>query len=257
MEQTETGVNSVAQAHSFGAAASIYRAGRPPYPADAVQWLLPTGADRVLDLGAGSGQLTRSLIEHIPNVVAVEPSVGMREEFTLALPDTPVHAGSAERIPLDDESVDAVLVAQAWHWVDPVLAVPEVARVLRSGGQLGLLWNIRDERVDWVAELGQIMRTGDEIDMRTDRPNVGPPFAELERADFEWTFRLTRSGLLDLVASRSYIITMDPVSRAKVLARIDALVDRHPDLAGRDEIALPYVTRCSRTRKAIAIEPPA
>ncbi|NLU61309.1 class I SAM-dependent methyltransferase [Rhodococcus sp. HNM0563] len=245
------------QARSFGAAASAYRTGRPSYPSEAVRWLLPTGADRVLDLGAGSGQLTRSLIEHVPDIVAVEPSAGMREEFTLALPDTPVHAGSAEHIPLDDESVDAVLVAQAWHWVDPVLAVPEVARVLRSGGQLGLLWNVRDERVDWVAEMGEIMRTSEEIDMRTDNPIVGPPFAELERADFEWTFRLTRSGLLDLVASRSYIITMDPVSRAKVLARVEALVDSHPDLAGRDGIDLPYITRCSRTRKAITIEPPA
>src|SRR5580692_7460527 len=106
------------QASSFGAAAATYERGRPPYPPEAVDWLLPDGATRVLDLGAGTGKLTRQLHDRGLDVIAVEPSAGMREELTRAVPGVAAYAGSAEEIPLPGSSVDAVLVAQAWHWVD-------------------------------------------------------------------------------------------------------------------------------------------
>ncbi len=140
------------QATSFGAAAAAYERGRPPYPAEAIDWLLPPGAARVLDVGAGTGKLTRQLAQRGLDVLAVEPLAGMRDQLARAVPGVPVYPGTAEDIPLPDGSVDAVLAAQAWHWVDPVRAVPEVARVLVPGGQLGLAWNVRDERVDWVAQ---------------------------------------------------------------------------------------------------------
>jgi SAM-dependent methyltransferase len=233
------------QASSFGAAAAAYERGRPPYPAEAVDWLLPEGATRVLDLGAGTGKLTRQLLDRGLDVTAVEPSEGMREQLAHAVPGVPVHAGSAEEIPLPDHSVDAVLVAQAWHWVDRSRAVPEVARVLVPGGRLGLVWNIRDEREDWVAELGRILHDPGEHE-RPDRGIVGPPFGPVERCDVEWMHRLSRDELIDMAASRSYVITMTDQERATVLGRVAHLADTRLGVAGTGELVLPYVTECYR-----------
>jgi SAM-dependent methyltransferase len=233
------------QASSFGAAAAAYERGRPPYPPEAVDWLLPQGASRVLDLGAGTGKLTRQLLDRGLDVVAVEPSEGMREQLARAVPGAAVYAGSAEEIPLPDRSVDAVLAAQAWHWVDRGRAVPEVARVLVPGGRLGLVWNIRDEREDWVAELGRILHDpGDH--QRGDRGIIGPPFGPVEHRDVEWTHQLSRDELIDLAASRSYVITMTDQERAAVLAGVARLADRRLGPAGAGELALPYVTECYR-----------
>jgi len=161
-------------------------------------------------------------------------------------------AGSAERIPLPGRSVDAVLVAQAWHWVDPVVAVPEVARVLQPGGLLGLLWNIRDERADWVAELGAALRRSDGPQSASNTvssaPLVGPPFGPVERHDVEWVHHISPDALIDMVASRSYVITLPSADRAALLSEVRRLIQTYPALAGADEIALPYVTRCWRAK---------
>jgi SAM-dependent methyltransferase len=244
-----------AQAASFGAAAAAYERGRPPYPPRGIGWLLPGGAAHVLDLGAGTGKLTRQLRDLGLDVTAVEPSERMREQLRQAVPGVAALAGTAERIPLPDRSVDAVLVAQAWHWVQPAAAVPEVARVLAPGGWLGLLWNIRDEREDWVARLGTIMRGNrDGTDGSypgtaeiSQAPPVGPPFGPVERRDVEWVHRLSPGSLTDMVASRSYVITLPAADREALLSEVRHLVRTHPALAGADEIALPYVTRCWRT----------
>ena len=235
------------QASSFGAAAAAYERGRPPYPPAAVDWLLPAGASRVLDLGAGTGKLTRQLRDRGLDVIAVEPSGGMREQLARAVPGVPVHAGSAEDIPLAEHSVDAVLVAQAWHWVDRSRAVPEVARVLVPGGRLGLVWNIRDEREDWVAELSRILYdSGSGSHGREDRGIIGPPFGPVEHSEVEWTHRLSRDELIDMAASRSYVITLPDQERAAVLAGVADLADSRPGLADTGELVLPYVTECYR-----------
>ena len=199
----------------------------------------------MLDLGAGTGKLTRQLHERGLDVVAVEPSAGMRELLAAAVPAVTLLEGTAEAIPLPDHSVDVVLVAQAWHWVDPSRAVPEVARVLSPGGRLGLIWNIRDEREDWVRQLGQTMH-GDE-DPRAPAPVVGWPFAPPQRRDVGWNFRASPAALIDLVASRSYVITRAPAERDALLAEVRQLLATHPDLAGATEILVPYVTECYRT----------
>jgi SAM-dependent methyltransferase len=242
-----------AQAASFGAAAGAYERGRPPYPPEAIDWLLPAGAVQVIDLGAGTGKLTRQLAGRGLDVTAVEPSEGMREQLARAVPGVRALAGTGERIPLPGRSVDAVLVAQAWHWVDPAQAVPEVARVLRPGGRLGLIWNVRDERADWVAGLGAILRQSDGSHAISGTvsaaPQVGPPFGPLERRDIEWVHHLSPDALIDMVVSRSYVITMPAADREKLLNELRHLIRTHPALAGAGEIALPYVTRCWRTRQ--------
>lgn len=241
------------QAASFGGVAAAYERGRPSYPPAALDWLLPPGASRVLDLGAGTGKLTRRLRERHLDVLAVEPSPQMRAEFSRVLPDVRVLDGRAEALPLPDAAadpdaaVDVVLVAQAWHWVDAERAVPEVARVLAPGGRLGLLWNVRDERQDWVRRLGEIIHAGREAEPMDTDPTVGAPFGPVERFTVEWTAQLAPQAVVDLVASRSQVSTMPAPRRRAVLVRVRDLLEHHPELAGRDEVRLPYLTRCTRT----------
>ncbi len=231
---------------SFGPAAAAYERGRPSYPPEAIDWLLPVGARDVLDLGAGTGKLTTRLVERGLDVVAVDPIAEMLEVLRTSLPDTPALLGTAEEIPLADNSVDAVLVAQAWHWFDPERAIPEVARVLRPGGLLGLVWNTRDERLGWVRELGRIIgRDGDPV---RDKVTLPQPFTGLQRHQVEWTNYLTPQALIDLVASRSYCITSPTDVRTKTLGQVRDLLTTHPALANTNGLALPYVTVCVRAR---------
>jgi len=206
-------------ANSFGAVADVYERGRPQYPAEAIDWLVPAHATRV---------------------------AGMREQLRRAAPGVPVLGGTGERIPLADHSVDGVLVAQAWHWFDPERAVPEVARVLAPGGRLGLLWNRRVEDEDWVADLSTVIGSRGTPGSGRHFPDIGPPFGVVERRSVEWLHRLSRAEMTDWVASRSYVITLPDAQRRRVLGQVRDLIDTHPALAGDDEIALHMVTHCSR-----------
>lgn len=228
-----------ARSLSFGSEAAAYERGRPSYPPEAIDWLLPDGAQDVLDLGAGTGKLTTRLVERGLDVIAVDPIPEMLELLSNSLPDTPALLGTAEEIPLADNSVDAVLVAQAWHWFDPERAVKEVSRVLRPGGRLGLVWNTRDERSGWVKDLGRII--GPEHDPNSEVA-LGEPFGEIERHQVEWTSYLTPQALIDLVASRSYCITSPERVRTQTLEQVRELLSTHPALAHSSGLALPYVT---------------
>ncbi|MCV7077775.1 class I SAM-dependent methyltransferase [Mycobacterium szulgai] len=228
------------RSRSFGSAAAAYERGRPSYPPEAIDWLLPATARDVLDLGAGTGKLTTRLVERGLDVVAVDPIPEMLEVLSASLPETVALLGTAEEIPLADNSVDAVLVAQAWHWVDPARAIPEVARVLRPGGRLGLVWNVRDERLGWVRELGDIIgRDGDPV---RDKVTLPEPFTEVERCQVEWTNYLTPQALIDLVASRTYCIASPAEVRTKTLDQVRQLLATHSALANSAGLALPYVT---------------
>ena len=236
-------------AASFGAAAEAYDRGRPAYPEAALDWLLPAGGRplRVLDLGAGTGKLTRQLAGRGLDVVAVDPSPGMLDQLRRASPGIPALVGSAEAIPLDAGSVDLVVVAQAWHWMDPVRAVPEVARVLKPGGRLGLLWNCREPRQNgWTADLARLMGRLGWMEDNSDDPPVGPPFGALARHDVAWSQPVTAEGLLDLVASRSYVIVLPPDERARVLDAVRAIAADEPGFAAGGQVPMPYITRCSR-----------
>ena len=233
-----------ARSLSFGSEAAAYERGRPSYPPEAIDWLLPSGARDVLDLGAGTGKLTTRLVERGLEVVAVDPIAEMLELLSSALPNTPALLGTAEQIPLPDSHVDAVLVAQAWHWFDPERAVAEVARVLRPGGRLGLVWNTRDERLGWVKDLGRII--GHENDPFTEEVSLPEPFTDVERHHVEWTNYLTPQALIDLVASRSYCITSPAEVRTRTLEQVRELLATHPALANSSGLALPYITVCIR-----------
>ncbi|MFD8378176.1 methyltransferase domain-containing protein [Streptomyces sp. NPDC059679] len=229
------------QAGSFGAAADAYERGRPPYPPEAVAWLVPDRARIVVDLGAGTGKLTRALRAPGRDVVAVEPSAGMREQFSQVLPDVRVLDGTGESIPIPDSSVDTLVCAQAWHWVNPERAVPEVARVLRPGGRLGLVWNSRDVSVPWVAELDRILRdyaAAPTEDRQVER--VGAPFGSVERQDFRWSHPMTAGEVMAMIGSRSYVITLEPAIREELLARVRTLLD------AKRPTEMSYVTECYR-----------
>jgi SAM-dependent methyltransferase len=233
---------------SFGSQAAAYERGRPSYPPEAVDWLLaPTDtwvARDVLDLGAGTGKLTTRLVERGLQVIAVDPIAEMLEMLRTALPDTPALLGSAEQIPLPDNAVDAVLVAQAWHWFDPERAVAEIARVLRPGGRLGVLWNTRDERSGWVKDFGRIV--GLEHDRDNATVDLPEPFTDIATHQVEWTNYITREALIDYVASRSYCITSPAEVRTRTLDEVRELLVSHPSLANATGLAMPYITVCIR-----------
>jgi len=232
---------------AFGTAAADYVAGRPDYPAEAVAWLLGD-AREVADVGAGTGKLTAALVAAGAHVTAVEPDAGMLDALRREVPQAVPLQGTAEHLPLADAVVDAVVLGQAWHWVDVPAASAEAARVLRPGGVLGLVWNVRDASEGWPAALGAIMHSSAaEEAIETDAIVVDPPFGPLARREWSWTRPMTVESVLAMAASRSYLIALEPDERAAVLERIRALLASHPDTAGRPEFAMPYTTVAFRT----------
>ena len=228
-----------------GVLAEQYERARPTYAAEAVALLtrelgLAPGR-RVLDLAAGTGKLTRLLAGTGADVVAVEPLAAMRDAFAGAVPGVEILEGTAEAIPLPDASVDAVTVAQAFHWFDPPPALAELARVLRPGGGLALLWNERDESVPWVAELSEAMH------WTSERPYDGTTdWAAIVAGDGRFTPLRTETVrfeqdvdvdlLCERVASSSYVAVMADCERIALLERVRAVVDGFPPT-----FALPYV----------------
>ena len=239
-----------ARSRSFGSVAAGYAAHRPTYPPDAVAFLLGRERPlRVVDLGAGTGLLTAVVRELGHHPLAVDPSAEMLAELTARLPDVETAVGSAESIPAEDASVDAVVAGQAAHWFDAAPAAREIRRVLRPGGVLGLIWNSRDERVPWVAALGAALAAearGHEADQ-----GVVDDFAAALSADVRVTEsvvvqRVTPEQVVDGIATRSYVAVMDDDGRADFLGRIRSLLAGHPDTRDRRELDLPYVTRAYR-----------
>ena len=230
------------RAESFGAVADAYERARPGYPREAVAWIA-ADAHEILDLGAGTGKLTRGLVALGRAVVAVEPSPEMAAQLSQAVPAARVFAGTAEAIPLPEASVDAVVAGQAYHWFDPPRALPEIARVLRPSGRLGLVWNSRDETVPWVARLSELLAQGAWGEGPEQSIEVSGLFGPVERAEFRLEQPLDRGSLLELVRSASGVAVLDEAARREVLAAVGRLFDA---AATRGEVVLPYVTRCFR-----------
>lgn len=249
----EDSTQTNAHARSFGAVADAYDRSRPSYPEEAATWLVGTKQSRVLELGAGTGRLTEHLLAAGHDVLATDPLPQMLTHLRRRLPDAHVAVGTAESIPAPSRSVDVVVCAQAFHWFDHPLALAEIARVLRPGGVLALVWNARDEGIPWVRKLGALMGGGDNRADLADPLRNSEIFGFVESREFSFWQSLRRPDLLDLVSSRSYVAVLPEDERAGLLARVGALYDDYG--RGPDGMQLRYLTRCYRT--TVTNQPPA
>jgi len=246
---------------SFGAAAAAYAEHRPDYAQAAVRWALePAPGPRVLDLGAGAGKLTATLVALGAEVIAVEPDPAMLTELRRALPAVRALPGSAEAIPLPDASVDAVLAGNAMHWFDLAVAGPEIARVLAPGGILAGLWNVIDNRVEWAAGLERVSGSaaiGPRDTLSSWRaatadmhlPNIGVArFGSPEQAEFPHGQRRTADSLVATIATRAGMLVMPNQDREATLGRIRAFLASSPETAC-GEFTLPMLTGVLRVRR--------
>lgn len=237
---------------SFGSVADAYDRARPSYPEDAARWLTGDGRLNVLELGAGTGQLTETLVAQGHRVIATDPSPEMLGRLRERVTPYSVGISGAEAIPAPNRSVDVVVCAQSFHWFDQTRALPEIARVLRPGGFLALVWNMRDPSIPWVRRLGEAIGDNEGADTDLVAPvRESPLFDEIAERTFRCWQDLRKEGLLDLARSRSAIATLDEEARIERLARVARMYD---DLGrGPDGLRLPYLTRCYRAR---VIHPP-
>jgi len=241
------GIDDVA-ARGFQAGAAAYELARPGYPDEAIALLGAelgvTAGTRTCDLAAGTGKLTRRLVELGTAVVAVEPVDGMRDQLRRAVPEVEAVDGTAEAIPLPDASVDVVTVAQAFHWFDAPAALAEIARVLKPGGGLALLWNERDDATAWVAEMSRLIRWHERTVSRYQHVDwaevvaASHRFTPLEERSIRWGQPMTREVLADRVRSISYIAVMPSTERERLAAEVASLASRLPE-----PFELPYVCR--------------
>jgi SAM-dependent methyltransferase len=239
--------------HGFETAAPIYERARPNYPAPAIRFLGRTlhlgPGTTVVEIGSGTGKFTRALAPLGAARVAIEPTAGMRAVFRRAVPDVPVVDGTAEAIPLPDGFADAVVCAQAFHWFRPRPALREIARVLRPGGGLGLVWNVRNESAGWSRELTRLMRPyGWRSPAHRDRRwqptfrDPSSPFGPLHRKDFPHAQRGPPPQFVERVLSVSAVAVQPAAERRRIAARVRALLRKHPETRGRSVLEMPYTT---------------
>ena len=242
---------------SFGGAAAAYAEHRPDYAEAAVRWALEPVWDRrpvrVVDIGAGTGKLTATLVGLGAEVTAVEPDPQMLAELRRAMPEVRSVPGSAEEMPLPDASVNAVLAGQAMHWFDLDRAMPEIARVLRPGGVLAGLWNVDDNRVGWVADLAEMSKRKASITLLRWREGAGRSrqqrlletgsrvFHAAEEGEFGHGQARTADSLLATIATHSHLLVMDEAERAGLLARVRDFLRSQPETSN-GEFTLPMVT---------------
>jgi len=250
----------VLRGSSFGAAADAYAEHRPGYAEAGVRWALePVWARRplrVIDLGAGTGKLTSTLTRLGAEVTAVEPDPKMLAVLQRDMEEVAsvrVRPGRAEDIPVPDGAADAVVAGQAMHWFDMDRALPEIARVLSPGGVLAGLWNVDDDRVDWVAELARMSKHNSSVTLL--RWREGTPDSRQERlltegseffgdaqvGEFEHGHARTADSLVAMIATHSHFLVMDETERTRLLAQVRDFLRNRPETSA-GEFVMPMVT---------------
>lgn len=229
---------------------------RPGYPPEAVSVLAPGSGRDVVDVGAGTGKLTRALLAHGHRVVAVEPSADMRATLTRSVPGLRVVAGTGEDTGLAAACADAVTYAQAWHWTDAEAAGREAARLLRAGGTLGMVWNMFDTETAWMTDLERAMHAS----LRAWRPEPaggvaalepGGPFGPRHREVVRWTDVVPLADLRLQVRTRSYYLEGTPQERAQIDDAVAQAISVHfPGAAQDTDVEVPYVTTVDRYERA-------
>jgi SAM-dependent methyltransferase len=241
------------RALSFGEEAASYDAYRPRYPRDAVEWVLQAATRTVrdvADVGAGTGALTSLLVAMDLDVTALDADEQMLDQLQRSLPGVKTIVAPAERLVLDDSSVDAVTVAQAFHWFDPVAAAQEFSRVLRPGGVVGLFWNLRDDRADWWAALRPIINGPDWERSGADEAlaELAQVFPNVERHEFPHVTPMTHERIVNLANTFSFVRLRDDAE--ELLAQVRVVLATHPDTKDREIIEVPYVTAAYRVAVA-------
>jgi SAM-dependent methyltransferase len=235
----------------FGTEAGAYERSRPSYPSDAVDWLtagLALGPGvRVADLAAGTGKFTRLLVPTGATVIAIEPVAGMWQQFRSTSPAVPIVAGTAERLPIAGAALDAVTVAQAFHWFDAEAAFAELARVVRPGGRVGIVWNARDRSVAWVDQVWGIMDRvekeapwRDHDAWRESALGNRPGFGDLRTATFHHDQRLPPDLVVERFRGVSHVAALPDADKERILDEVRHVLATHPETVGRSELAIPY-----------------
>jgi ubiquinone/menaquinone biosynthesis C-methylase UbiE len=246
-----TDIHPVA-AEGFRAGAAAYVEGRPDYPVEIEDWLihdLELGRGKTaLDLAAGTGKFSPRLLATGATVIAVEPVQAMLDQLIRRLPEVDARNGSAQQIPLEDSSVDAVVCAQSFHWFATPEALKEIRRVLKPGGALGLVWNVRDDSVPWVAALGRIMNPfeGDAPRFHSQKWRDVFPAAGFTRLA-ESRFSHAHTGppekvIIDRILSVSFMAALSPEQRADVTSQLKNIIASYPELSQKAEVTFPYET---------------
>jgi SAM-dependent methyltransferase len=248
-----------ARALSFGSIAEEYDRFRPGPPPEAVEWVLDGRRGLAVEVGAGTGALTRELVRRVDRLVAVEPDRRMGGVLAARLEGVPVVVGRAEELPLVEGTADAVVGSSMWHWVDPERGAREAARALRSGGVFGLMWSGPDRSEDWLAELIAGPGMDDEAlaaqsAERSRRHEVhlpaDAPFSQPERTTVRWRETFTTEQLVGLAGTYSGFIVLNEAEQARVRSNLADFVVNHPLMAGREEIELPMRCHCWRAVRA-------
>lgn len=232
----------------FGTEADAYHRFRPRPPELTMDWLVPSGLGAAVDVGAGTGIFTEPLARRVSTVYAVEPDAAMRAKLVTHCPDVIVVDGTAENLPLGDDSVRAVYANSTWHWTDPLLALPEIARVLLPGGILGVSWSMPDRRIGWRAKLDEITAKVGETGRGPGRFELpdGAPFDQPEQLVHDWRMRMTIDELVAQLGTYDHLLAMSEVDRMSVLADAHTYLNGNPATC-RGVIEVPFRTACFRT----------
>ena len=252
-------IDDSARSTSFGTAARNYDRYRVGPPPEIVERVIPASCETVLDLGAGTGAMTRLLTDRVARVFAVDPDPRMRAVLAGNCPAATVLEGTAEHIPLPTASVDAVVMSSAWHWVDPDRAIPEIARVLRDCGTLALVWTRRDRGVPWVSDLEDFRRRVTNSDDRVqeqiryylEQPwlPAGAPFTDIEISSVSRTVEMTREDLLGMLTTFTGYIMAPEDRKPGILRAFTGYVEDDARLGDGDLVRVPMLCNYWRARK--------